>query len=59
MERLFTREIGRRTNGTMIVRNYFINNDNTNYLIKAQSYFTKDEKRIAKLNYKLKHNKVE
>lgn len=54
MERMLTREIGRRTNGTMIVRNYFINDDNTNYLIKAQSYFTKDEKKKAKYTYKLK-----
>ena len=57
MERILIREIGRRTNGTMIVRRYFINDDNTNYLTKAQSYFSKDEKKIAKLNYKLKHLK--
>jgi hypothetical protein len=36
-----------------IVRNYFINDDKKNYLKQAQSYFTKDEKKIAKANYKL------
>jgi hypothetical protein len=30
----------------------FINNDDTNYLVKAQSYYTKDQKKTAKLNYK-------
>ena len=52
-----TREIGRRTDGTLIVRNFFINDDKTNYLTKAQSYFTKSEKKEAKLNYKLNKNK--
>jgi hypothetical protein len=57
MERMQTREIGRRTDGTLIVRNFFINDDKTNYLTKAQSYFTKSEKKEAKLNYKLNKNK--
>lgn len=38
-----------------INRNYFLYEDNINYLEKAQSYFTKDEKKQAKLNYKLKN----
>lgn len=58
MERFETKEIGRRLDGTKIVRNYFINDDNTNYLTKAQSYFTKEQKKVAKLNYKLKHHKI-
>lgn len=52
MERLVTHEIERRHDGTKIVRNYFINDDTTNYLTQAQSYFTKDEKKIAKANHK-------
>ena len=52
MERFETTEIGRRADGTKIVRNQFINDDNTNYLVKAQSHFTKEEKRAAKFNYK-------
>ena len=57
MERMQTREIGRRTNGTLIVRNFFINDDDTNYLTKAHSYFTKSKRKEAKLNYKLNQNK--
>ena len=50
--RLVTEEIGRNREGIRLVRNYFMYDDKTNYLVKAQSYFTKDEKKIAKLNYK-------
>ena len=52
MERSFTRELGRRFDDTKIVRHYFINDDKTNYLTKAHSYFTKAERKIAKLNHK-------
>ena len=52
MERVETRIEGQRLNGTKIVRNFFINDDKTNYLVKAQSYFSQQEKKIAKLNYK-------
>jgi hypothetical protein len=52
METLVTHEIGRKTDGTRIVRNFFFNEDKTNYLVQAQSYFTKDEKKKAKLAYK-------
>lgn len=49
---MVTHEIGRKLDGTRIVRNFFFNNDKTNYLVKAQSYFTKHEKKVAKLTYK-------
>ena len=52
MEVLVSHEIGRKVDGTKIVRNFFFNNDKTNWLVKAHSYFTKDEKKQAKLNYK-------
>ena len=52
MERFESIEIGRRLDGTKIVRNYFMNDDNTNYLLKAQSYFTKADKKQAKFNHK-------
>ncbi len=49
---MVTHEIGRKSDGTRIVRNFFFNNDKTNYLVQAQSYFTKHEKKVAKLKYK-------
>lgn len=51
-EVLVTHLIETRKNGSKIVRNFFFNEDKTNYLVKAQSYFTKHEKKVAKLNYK-------
>tara|TARA_B110000908_G_C10030812_1_gene347307 strand:+ start:245 stop:412 length:168 start_codon:yes stop_codon:yes gene_type:complete len=53
MERVETTEISRRSDGTKVVRHLLINDDKTNYLVKAQSYFSKEEKRAAKLNHKL------
>lgn len=52
METLVTHEIERKSDGSKIVRNFFFNDDKTNYLVKAQSYFTKDEKKQAKINHK-------
>ena len=53
MEVMVSHEIERKKDGTKIVRNFFFNNDKTNYLTKAQSYFSKDEKKQAKLNQKI------
>jgi len=53
METLITHEIERKRDGMKIVRNFFINSDKTNYLTLAHSYFTKDERKQAKLNHKL------
>jgi len=52
MEVMVTHELERKKDGTRIVRNFFFNTDKTNYLTKAQSYFSKDEKKQAKLNHK-------
>ena len=52
---MITQEIGRKKDGTKIVRNFFFNDDKTNYLVQAQSYFTKHEKKVAKLAYKTKN----
>jgi hypothetical protein len=52
MEITVTHVIERKKDGTNIVRNFLFNNDKTNYLVKAQSYFTKDEKKAAKFNFK-------
>ena len=52
MEILVSHEIERKADGTRIVKNFFFNNDKTNYLVKAQSYFTRDEKKAAELNHK-------
>ena len=35
MEKLVSHEIERKADGTKIVRNYFINDDNTNYLTQV------------------------
>ena len=52
METMVTHFIGRRTDGINLVRNFFYNNDKTNYMALAHSYFSKEEKKVAKLNYK-------
>jgi hypothetical protein len=52
METMVTHLIETKKDGFKIVKNFFFNNDKTNYLLKAQSYFTKDERKQAKLNYK-------
>jgi len=52
MEKLITHVLEERGNGTKIVRNYFINQDNTNYMTLAHSYFSKLDRKIAKLNAK-------
>ena len=52
MEELVQHIIETKRDNTKIVRNFFFNKDKTNWLVKAQSYFTKDEKKQAKLNYK-------
>lgn len=54
METMVTHEIERKKDGTKIVRNFFFNSDKTNYLVKAQSYFTKDEKKLAKFKHESK-----
>ena len=56
MERTVIEEIGRRDNGSLIKRILLINDDKTNYLTKAQSYFTRDQKKAAKLSYKNSKN---
>lgn len=48
MERLITHEVDKKRDGTRIVRNYFINTDNTNYMTLAHSHFTKAQRTIAK-----------
>jgi len=57
METLVTHEIERLKDGKKIVRNFFFNTDKTNYMTLAHSYYTKDERKQAKLNYKLNKNR--
>ena len=52
METIVTHVIETRKDGSKVVRNFFFNEDKTNYLVKAQSYFTKHEKKVAKLKHK-------
>jgi hypothetical protein len=55
MEILVTHEIERKKDGTRIVRNFFFNDDKTNYMMQAHSYFTKQERKAAKLSHKNKN----
>jgi len=50
--RTITREVGKTSDGKQLVRNYFFFNDEKSWMTKAQSHFTKDEKKQAKLNCK-------
>lgn len=50
--RVITEEIGKTIDGIRLVRNYFMYDDDTNYLLKAQSNFTKDERKEAKINHR-------
>lgn len=50
--RYISQEIERKANGERIVRNYFIYDENVNNMKLAHSYFTKEEKKIAKLNHR-------
>lgn len=52
METMVTHVLEQKANGNKVVRNFFFNEDKTNYLVKAQSYFTKHEKKVAKLKHK-------
>jgi hypothetical protein len=52
METIVTHVVETRKDGSKVVRNFFFNEDKTNYLVKAQSYFTKHEKKVAKLKHK-------
>jgi len=54
MEVLVSHLIETKKDGSKIVRNFFFNEEKTNWLVKAQSYFTKDQKKQAKLNHKNK-----
>jgi hypothetical protein len=51
--RKITEEVGKTVDGIRLVRNYFMYDDKTNYMLKAQSYYTKDEIKAAKVAYKL------
>lgn len=53
MEIQISHEVGTSVTGATLWRHRFINIDKTNYLVKAHSYFTKDERKEAKLNWKL------
>ncbi len=48
-----THEVGLRPDGIPIVRNFFIYTDTTNYMVKAHSYFSKRERKEAKLSHKM------
>lgn len=50
--------LGRRADGTKIVKNYFLYPKKQNLLNNAQKEFTKQQKKVAKENYKhsLKEN---
>jgi hypothetical protein len=45
-------EVGRTNDGLPLYRHRFINSVTVDYMAKAHSYFTKEEKKLAKLNHK-------
>ena len=49
---MVTHLIETKKDGSKIVRNFFFNEEKTNWLVKAQSYFSKAEKKVAKYNHK-------
>ena len=50
--KLITYHLEQKRDGTNIVKNFFLYPNEGNIMAKAQSYFTKHEKKVAKLNYK-------
>ena len=48
MEIKFSEIVGMGLYGSTLYKHYFFNGDSINYLVKAQSYFTKEQKKIAK-----------
>jgi len=55
-----THVLEEKRDGTKVVRNFFLCGKKQNVLSKSNSYFTRLEKKVAKLNYKqsLKQNVV-
>ena len=51
MEKI-THILEEKRDGTKIVKNFFLYPNEGNIMAKAHSYFTKHERKIAKLNYK-------
>lgn len=47
-------KVGKTREGIPLYKHWFVNTDKTNYMVKAHSYFTKDERKQAKLNHKAK-----
>ena len=55
MERTIVNEIGTgNIDGKAYIKKkiLLVNDDNTNYIKKAQSYFTKEQKKVAKIEHK-------
>lgn len=48
-----TQILERKSDGTNIVKNFFLYPNEGNIMAKTHSYFTKQERKIAKLNHKL------
>jgi hypothetical protein len=50
--RQITHDTGETRGGVQIKRHFFINDDKTNYMTLAHSQFTREDRRLAKLEYK-------
>lgn len=48
-----THVLEKKGDGTQIVKNFFLYENEGNVMASAQSHFTKEEKKSAKLNHKL------
>ena len=49
---IITHVLEEKRNGEKLVKNFFLYENEGNILARAQSYFSKHEKKVAKLNYK-------
>ena len=49
---VITHVLEEKGDGKRIVKNFFLYPNQGNIMAKAHSYFTKQERKIAKLNYK-------
>ena len=45
-------EVGRNRDGLALYRYHFINTGENNYMAKAHSYYTKEERKAARLSHK-------
>jgi len=56
METMVTHVIEQKKNGSKVVRNFFFNENKTNYMALAHSYFSREERKRAKRINRTRNN---